>query len=173
MKGNRTPEELCANLHRHVAGVVRVPDPDLAAVFDYALVGGGLDANSLEDSGGCLDLFAGLDLHGDGDGAHGVGQGEADGLADDQRLRGGVEDGRERVGDAGGNRGGLLLGGAFDQVLLHLGLLALFVVEGQIARNFAPALLQLLAEAGGAAGPCVEAGLEAVDDGEEHGDGAD
>ncbi len=39
--------------------------------------------------------------------------------------------------------------------------------------NLAAAFLNLLAEAGGAAGFDVERGLELIDDGEEHGDGAD
>jgi len=41
-----------------MAVVVGVPDPDVAAVFDYAGVGGGLNADRLEDAEGGLDLFA-------------------------------------------------------------------------------------------------------------------
>ncbi len=134
MEGDGTPEEAGSYLHGHVAGVVGVPDPDPAAVLDDALVGGGLHADGLEGSGGRLDLFLGLDLHGNGDGAHGVGEREADVLPDDQRLRRGVEDGRERIGDAGGDRGRLLLRGALDEVVLDLGLLADGVVEAQVAR---------------------------------------
>ena len=64
-------------------------------------------------------------------------------------------------------------GGALHQVALVLRLLAVGVVEGQLAGDLAAAFLDLLVEAGGAAGLGVEAGLEAVDDREQHVHGAD
>ena len=47
-EGDGAPEEAGAHLHGQVAIVVGVPDPDIAAVFDDAGVGGGLHADGLE-----------------------------------------------------------------------------------------------------------------------------
>src|SRR5260370_38707964 len=69
---DRTPEQMRPNLHRHVPRVIRVPDPDIAAVLDDALIRGRLHANRLEGAGPCLALFLGLHLHSYGHGAHGV-----------------------------------------------------------------------------------------------------
>ena len=61
-EGDRSPEEPRAHLHRQMALVVGVPDPDVAAVLHHACVGGGLHANSFEGAERGLDLFAALPL---------------------------------------------------------------------------------------------------------------
>src|ERR1035438_8524729 len=43
-EGDGAPEEACAHLDRQVALVVCIPNPDIAAIFDDARVGGGLHA---------------------------------------------------------------------------------------------------------------------------------
>jgi hypothetical protein len=77
------------------------------------------------------------------------------------------------VCDAGGDVGFLVGRGALDQVALVLHLPAARVIEGEVRGDLAPVLLDLLAEAGRAAALEVEAGLEAIHDGEEHVDRAD
>ena len=58
-----------------------------------AFIGSGLYFDGLEGAGGGLDLLLGLHLHGHRDGAHGVGEGEADGFA----VALGVADGESPV----------------------------------------------------------------------------
>jgi hypothetical protein len=95
VKRNASPEEEGAHLHGDVAGIVCVPDHDIATALDYAFVSRGLDADGLEGACGRLDLFVAEDLHGDGDGAQSIAQGEADALSLAETLRAGVEDGGE------------------------------------------------------------------------------
>jgi len=168
MKGDGAPEEPGLHLDREVTSVIGVPDPDVAAILNHALVGGWFYFDGLERACGCLYLFASLGLHANSDGAHGICEREVGGLAGNDGLRLLVKDGRERIRDAGGNVGVLARGGAFDQVALVLGLLAVLIVEGKLAGNLAAAFLNLLVEAGGTTGVDVEAGLEAVDYGKEH-----
>jgi len=89
-EGDGAPEEAGAHLHGEMALVVGVPDPDVAAVFDYAGVGGGLDAEGLEGPEGGLDLLATLHLHGDGHNVHRVHDRDDEALAHFHGLRGGV-----------------------------------------------------------------------------------
>src|ERR1035438_1710032 len=64
------PEEPSPHLNREVALVVCVPYPDVAAILHHARIRGGLHAQGLECSQRRFDLFATLDLHGDGHVAH-------------------------------------------------------------------------------------------------------
>jgi len=172
VEGDRAPKQAGANLYRHMASVVRIPDPDLAAILHDALIRGRLHANGLEGSGGSFDLFLAFDLHRDSNGAHGIGKREAHILADKQRLRCSVKNSGKRIGDAGRNRSRLGFRSALHQILFRLGLLALGRVEAEVAGDFAPSLLQLFAEAGRAAGLDVEGGLKRIDNGKQHRDPA-
>src|SRR5580698_8197591 len=168
MKGDRTPEQLRLHLHRNMPWVVGVPDPDVSTILHDTLFGCRLHLDGLERAGGRLDLFAALDLHPDGYRSHGIGQRKRDDLPDVQRLRLRIEDRRKRIGHAGGNIRLLVSRRALHQVALILYLLAASVVETQLAGNLATAFLDLLIEAGRATGLPVEAGLKAIDYGEQH-----
>src|SRR5260370_27640139 len=73
-RSDSSPEQMRPNLHWHVPRIVRVPDPDIAAVLDDALIRGWLHANRLEGPDRRLDLFLRLHLHGYGHGTHVVRQ---------------------------------------------------------------------------------------------------
>lgn len=156
-----------------MAVVIAVPDPDIAAIFDYACVRGGFDAERLKGSGGGLDLLTAFDLHGDGNGARGVGERKLKRLADGERLRGSVENGGERVGCAGGDGGLLMLADAGDEILFCVDAFAADVIELEIGVDLAAAFDQLAGKAAGAAGLTIEGRLEAVTDAKDEVDGAD
>src|SRR5581483_5079479 len=172
-KGDGAPEEPGAHLHGQVAVVVRVPDPDVAAVLHYAGIGGRLHTEGLECAEGRLDIFAGLDLHGDGHGALRVHHGYHEAMPDLHRLRGGVEDAGKQIGYAALHRRLHMLGLAGDKIFFVQNRLALRVVELEGGVDLPAALDGLLVELRGAAARAVEDRLKAVADVEDHVDGAD
>jgi hypothetical protein len=171
-EGDGAPEEAGAHLHGQVTIVVGVPDPDVAAIFDHSGIGGGLDADGFEGADGGLDLFAALDLHGDGDGVHGVDDRNHEALADFHGLRRSIEDACQKVGEAAGDGHLHVLILAGDHVLFVEDGLELGVVQTQGGIDLAAAFDGLLVEFVGASLGGIERGLEMVADVEEQIDGA-
>ncbi len=101
---------------------------------------------------GVLDLFLAFDLHSHSGCTHGVRQRKADSLAYDQRLRLRIEHCRKRIGHACWDIRFLVGRRALHQVAVVLDLLAVLVVELEVAGDLAAAFLDLLIEAGRAAG---------------------
>ena len=99
-EGDSSPEEAGAHLHREMALVVCVPDPDVAAILYHPGIGGGLHAQGFESSEAGLDLLAAFHFHGDHDGVGRVGHGQGEGFAQLHGLRRCVEDAGEQIGEA-------------------------------------------------------------------------
>src|SRR5580698_10892823 len=68
LEGDRSPEKARPHLHGHMTLVVRVPDPDIAAILHHSGIGRGLHADGLICARRRLDGFLALRLHGDGNG---------------------------------------------------------------------------------------------------------
>jgi hypothetical protein len=139
-----------------VALVVGVPDPDVAAIFDDAGFGGGLDAEGFEGAEGGFDLFAAFYLHGHEHCALGVGNRNDEAATDNQRLRAGVKHARQEIGEAAPHGILRMLGLAIDHILLVEDGLGLSVVDVEGGVELAPAFDGLLVKVVGAALGAVE-----------------
>ena len=167
MEGDRAPEEAGPHLHREMAVVVRVPDPDVAAIFDHAGIGGGLHTNGFEGAERGFDLFATFYFERDRYGVRGVDDGEHEALTNIERLRGGIENSGQQIGNAAGDRLLNVLGIPFDEVLLVEDGFLRAVVKPERGIHLTAALHGLLIKLVGAALGAVESRLEMVADMEE------
>ena len=173
LERNRSPEEARAHLHRHVALVICIPEPDIAPILHYARICRGLYTHGLIGAGRRFNGFLAFALHGDEDGFSGVKNRDLKTLAYLQWLRRSVKNCGKKIRDTGRNRGFLMFADARYEVFLIEDRFALSVVELQIAIDLAAAFDELFTEFRGATGAAIKGGLEAITDPINEIDGAD
>jgi competence protein ComEC len=138
-----TPQQRGTHLHGDVARIVGEPNLQLLTIFyDAGLRRYRLYAHGVKFSSERFDIFAQLSAQSYSEGVQRIGHGKLKTLVRLQRLRCGVEEGRERIHHTGGDGFLLLLGVAFDEIFFSHHLLAARVVENKLRINLAASLLR-------------------------------